>query len=146
MPGRSDRPQGSPRDVTSVAVTTTDLVAALESNLRTRNHTVLRVTPPFSPRMRARLHRVSDGIGRDVTDAPVEIDPSNLVDGVPAYPEPDETEDRLRRAGEYTPERHRDAHLEAVAAWRRRVRDGLRDAVEFETATGPHRVAVQYLG
>lgn len=45
-----------PTVVRSLAVTTGDVVAALEVNRTSDDHATLRVTPPFSARMRARLH------------------------------------------------------------------------------------------
>src|SRR6056297_3579117 len=50
-----------PSAIRSVAVTRADVVTALESNLRSDGRTVLRVTPPFSGRMRARLHEMGTG-------------------------------------------------------------------------------------
>jgi hypothetical protein len=56
-----------PTVVHTVAVTVDDVVAAFEANRQTGAETVLRVTPPFSGRMRARLHRtdVAPGAGRE---------------------------------------------------------------------------------
>lgn len=131
-----------PTAITRIAVTADDVVTALETNWRSDRHTVLRITPPFSARMRARLHRrVPDDDG----DA-VHVEPSALVADPPAYPHPDETADRLREAGTYTTERHHDHHAEAVEAWREAVRDAFVDAVELSTPAGPHRVGVAYLG
>ncbi|WP_251343655.1 hypothetical protein [Haloplanus halophilus] len=132
-----------PTAVAVIAVTADDVVTALETNWRSDRHTVLRITPPFAGRMRARLHRPLPG--DDARDA-VHVDPSALVADPPPYPTPDETADRLREADAYTTERHHERHAEAVEAWRRAVRDSLVGAVDLPTAAGPHRVEVTYLG
>ncbi|MFB6124128.1 MAG: hypothetical protein ABEJ78_11805 [Haloferacaceae archaeon] len=134
-----------PTVVAAIAVRSDDVVTALESTLRSSRRTVLRVTPPFSGRMRARLHQPSDD-GADASPGPIHVDPETLVDDVPPYPEPDATEDRLRAADAYSPEAHRDAHVAAVESWRDAVRDAIVDVATVETSEGPHRVEVKRLG
>lgn len=137
---------GDPADIRTIAVTTDDVVTALEATRRGAERAVLRVTPPFAGRMRARLHRErsAEYAGEP---APIHIDPERFVEGVPPVPDPDRTEDELRASGAaYTPEAHRERHVEAVAAWRRTVRKSLVDAIELETASGTRRVAVKALG
>jgi len=133
--------EADPTAIRSVAVTVDDVVTALEANRRSDRRTVLRITPPFSGRMRARLHRPDDG-----ATAAVHLDPTALVADPPPYPDPDETADRLRATDEYTTERHHDRHTAAVEEWRDAVRESVVDAVDLRTATGPHRVAVKRLG
>ncbi|PSP82215.1 hypothetical protein BRC83_10080 [Halobacteriales archaeon QS_1_68_17] len=137
-----------PTVVRSVAVHADDVVAAVEARRRSDRRTVLRLTPPFSARMRARIHVAEDGEYRGVDPEPVHLDPESfLAADAPAYPEPAETGDRLRAADEpYTVERHRERHEAAVEAWRDRVRGAIADAVEFDTPEGPHRVGVTVLG
>ena len=135
----SDR---GPTAIRAIAVTVDDVVTALEATRRSGCRTVLRITPPFSGRMRARLHRPA---GDKATDA-VHVDPADLVSDPPPYPDPDETADRLRAAGEYTTDRHHERHAAAVDEWREAVRGGIVDAVALPTADGPHRVAVKRLG
>jgi len=130
-----------PTVIRSIAVTVDDVVTALEATQRSGRRTVLRITPPFSGRMRARLHRPSG----EATEA-ITLDPSDLVADPPPYPHPDDTEDRLRAAGEYTTERHHDRHAAAVREWRAAVREAVVDAVDLPTESGPHRVAVKRLG
>ncbi|USZ67714.1 hypothetical protein NGM10_13385 [Halorussus salilacus] len=134
------------RVVRSVAVTTADVVAAYEARERSSRPAVLRVTPPFSGRMRARLH-VADG---DVETDAIHIDPATLVaEGeVPAYPSPDDTEDELRADPDapFSVERHRERHVEAVEAWREAVAEGVVDRVELPTDEGTHAVEVKRLG
>ncbi|WP_049936305.1 hypothetical protein [Haloplanus natans] len=135
----SDR---DPTAIRAIAVTVDDVVTALEATRRSGRRTVLRITPPFSGRMRARLHRPT---GDEATDA-VHVDPADLVSNPPPYPDPDETADRLRAADEYTTDRHHERHAAAVEEWRAAVRRGIVDAVALPTADGPHRVAVKRLG
>ncbi|MFB6251790.1 MAG: hypothetical protein ABEI27_08930 [Halobellus sp.] len=179
---------GSPIRIRSLAVTTTDVVDALEARVRRQRRIVLRVTPPFSGRMRARLHDagvVEDAdagpsaahdlgstanhdlgsIGdRDAEQAagndaertadhsehadatPISLPPERFVDGPPAYPTVDETEDELRVSETtYTRDEHRRRHQEAVEAWRETVRDQLVDSITIATETRSHTVAVSYL-
>ncbi|MGM0592049.1 MAG: hypothetical protein ACQETI_10565 [Halobacteriota archaeon] len=148
-PDQSDHTHGSddPRDIRSIAVTTDDVVAALEANRRSARRTVLRVTPPFAGRMRARIHREGGEGAYDGPAAPIHVDPESLVDSsAPEYPEPDDSEDELRRAGTFTAERHRERHVAAVEEWRTEVRAHLVAETRIETPDGPHRVGVKTLG
>ncbi|AQL43731.1 hypothetical protein BV210_13910 [Halorientalis sp. IM1011] len=143
MTGSSD-----PTVIRSIAVDAEDVVTALEAGRRSGRDPVLRVTPPFSGRMRARIHR---GGATDYDDepAPIHVDPDDLVaDAAPSYPTPAETEDALRddASVEYTRERHRERHAAAVADWREAVADHVVDTVTLETPTGPHEVGVTVLG
>lgn len=143
MGSESDDPTG----IRSIAVSTDDLVAALEATRRSGRDAVLRVTPPFSGRMRARLH-VSDVDEYDAP-TPVHVDPTEIVaDTAPDYPSPAETEDTIRRDPdvEYTRELHHERHENAVADWREAVPEHVVDTVTLETSAGPHDVAVTLLG
>ncbi|MFB6154807.1 MAG: hypothetical protein ABEJ22_02860 [Haloferacaceae archaeon] len=148
MAGRSDRPPGDPAEVRSIAVRTADVVTALELCLRSPDRTVLRLTPPYAPRMRARLHRPEAGEYDERPDGPrpTHVDPESLVAAVPPYPEPDETARDLRERGEYSTEAHHERHRAAVATWRDEVACRLVDDVVLETPDGPHRVSVTRLG
>ncbi|RXK51594.1 hypothetical protein [Halorientalis pallida] len=137
-----------PTAIRSIAVAAEDVVTALEAVRRSGQDPVLRVTPPFSGRMRARIHRDST-TEYDDEPAPIHVAPDALVtDAAPSYPTPAETEDALRGdpTVEYTRERHRDRHTEAVAAWRDAVTDQFVDAVTLDTPAGPHEVSVTVLG
>lgn len=139
--------QGSrpdPTDVRSLAVTVDDVVTAVEAR-RDGRPVVLRVTPPFHARMRARLHLATGE--RDDPDA-LHLDPNRLLAAsAPDYPTPAETEDRLRATDrEYTPEAHHEFHERAVASWREAVRDHLVSDLIIETADGSHTVGVKPLG
>ena len=143
--------------VRSIAVTAGDVVAAYEATRQAGRQAVLRVTPPFSGRMRARLH-VSDAVtgaeaaaeadpGRAGPE-PIEIAPGDLLADAPPYPTPDDTEDELRAdpADEYTPERHRERHEAALADWREQARRSIVDSVTVESAGASHEVDVAVLG
>lgn len=149
---------GDPRALRAIAVHADDVLTALEARERGRRRTVLRVTPPLSGRKRARIH-VAGGGGEDpqpaddsepaVVPEPVRalhVPPRAFVEGVPPFPAVDDTEDELRAAGEYSRERHRERHAEAVAEWRRTAADALVDHVTVATDGGDHEVRVAYLG
>lgn len=136
-----------PRAIKSIAVTGEDVVTAAETNRTSDRTAVLRVTPPFSGRMRARLHVCLDEEGQE--PAAVHIPPEHLLaDDTPAYPRPAETEDDLRTDPdeEYTVERHREYHETAVREWRHTVQNAILDSVALETAEGSHEVTVHVLG
>lgn len=136
--------EADPSVIRSLAVTAEDLVAAVESRHQRGEPVVLRVTPPFSGRMRARIHVPA---GDD--DGSVHVDPTALVAAsAPAYPRPAETEDALRADPEieYTVERHHERHREALEAWRERLVDHVVDRATIETVAGPVTVDVSLLG
>ncbi|MEF8757486.1 MAG: hypothetical protein V5A33_04545 [Halobacteriales archaeon] len=137
-----------PTAIRSIAVTVDDVLAAYEADRQRDVAVALRITPPFSGRMRARIHAGSGDY--DVTPAPIHVPAGDLIDEREAgpYPTPDRTEDELRadREESYSPERHHDYHAERVAAWRRRARDAIVNAVRIDTPDGQHEVAVKTLG
>jgi hypothetical protein len=136
-----------PVDIRSLAVTAEDLVAAVETNRTTDREAVLRVTPPFGGRMRARLH-VVHASDTEIDPRPVHVDPEHLLEAdAPPYPRPAETGDALRADPdeEYTVGRHREYHAEAVAAWREQLRDAVREQTTVETPAGRVDVAVYVL-
>jgi hypothetical protein len=138
-----------PTVIRVLAVHAGDVVSALEANASRDARAVLRVTPPFSGRMRARLHLAGAEGAYDGDPEPLHVDPGRLVDDdAPAYPTPDRTEDELRSdpGATYTPERHRDYHARRVEEWRERVPGHLRERATVETPTGPHGVRVATLG
>ncbi|WP_336135575.1 hypothetical protein [Natronomonas amylolytica] len=136
-----------PSAIRAIAVTVDDVVAAIEANQRREAGAVLRVTPPFSGRMRARIHRAGTE-GDYGTPKPVHIQPSELVESVPAFPSADDTEDEIRAdpETEYSRAEHRKRHEAAVDEWRAAVRERLRERVTIETPEGPHEVRVAPLG
>ncbi len=139
--------EADPTAIESLAVTASDLVAALETNRTTARTAVLRATPPFSGRMRARLHVEGDEAYDE--PRPVHIPPRALVaEDAPTYPTPAETEDAIRADPdlEYTVERHRARHEAAVEEWRRTLLDAVRDRATIETPAGSVAVDLSLLG
>ncbi|ELZ81493.1 hypothetical protein C455_04851 [Haloferax larsenii JCM 13917] len=136
------RTSSDPTDIRSLAVTTSDLVTALEANQRSSQTAVLRVTPPFYGRMRARIH-LAGGEASDYGEpSPLHLSPESfLAETAPHYPETHET-----RPEPYDVETHHERHTTAVSEWRTAVRDHLRDRISIPTASGAHEVEVKYLG
>jgi hypothetical protein len=166
-----------PTILRTVAVRSDDAITALESNLRGPDaRTILRVTPPFHGRMRARIHRLqrdtaetgddgpdrADGPASDArsdVDSPagtgrvertaagaLHVPPATLFESPLPYPSVDDTADALRRRGAYDPDRHRDRHERSVSGWRRAIRDCRAGSVAIPTPDGTHEVAVVWLG
>jgi len=114
-----------PQVIHSIAVTVEDVVTALEANRSADRGAVLRITPPFAGRMRARLH-VDGGEGAyDGDSRPIHIDPELLVDDVPAYPAADDT----AAPDDDDPETHRRRHTDRLNEWRETVRQRIREEV-----------------
>jgi hypothetical protein len=139
-----------PTVIRSIAVTAQDVVAAVETNRTTDREAVLRITPPFSGRMRARLH-VRQSASQDATTGPepVHVEPERLLEpDAPTYPRPAETEDALRADPdrEYSVEAHREYHEATVESWREGVRESIASTATIETADGPHEIGVRVLG
>jgi hypothetical protein len=137
-----------PTAIRSIAVTVEDVIAAYEANRQRDVAAVLRITPPFSGRMRARIH--AGPTEYEDRPTPIHVRPSDLVDENTAgpYPTPDRTEDELRASTteSYSPERHHQFHADRVEAWRDRARDAIVDTVTIDTPDGPHEVGVKALG
>lgn len=141
-----------PGAIRSIAVTVDDVVAAVEAAERGRPRLVLRITPPFYGRMRARIHR-EGGEGEygdydgDVDADPIHLAPEQFLnDDAPPYPDVDEVEDRLRERDEYSVDAHRAAYTEAVESWRVAVRDAFVDTLTIDTDAGRHEIQVKRLG
>ena len=145
--GASDEDDGDndPTVIDSVAVTVEDAIAALEATMGTGRDAVLRVTPPFSSRMRARLH-IAGEEGDYAGAEPVHITPAVLVEPVPAYPTAAETAAELGDEVEPNTDQHRRTHTDRLDEWRDSVRDSLVDATEIDTAAGAVAVEVRWLG
>ena len=140
-----------PDRIRSIAVHREDVANALEATLRSDREVVLRATPPFSGRMRARLHALdaggdggdgSEGSG-DGPPAPLHIGPRALVEDAPPYPEVDETAAEHPDAGL---ESRRERHAEAVEAWRETVRERVAERIEIEVDGETRTVDVTALG
>ncbi|MFC7136931.1 hypothetical protein ACFQRB_11505 [Halobaculum litoreum] len=108
--------------IRQLAVTADDAVAALEARERGRRDAVLRITPPFAGRMRARLH-VAGGEGEYDGAEPIHVEPRAFVaDDFPRFP----------GAG--------------AERWRSAARDALQEQVVVSGSDGPVTVRVRYLG
>lgn len=133
-----------PSVIRSLAISTPDLVAAVEANARESERVVLRVTPPYSGRMRARLHVVTPS---DTDDGTLHVSPAGLLQtDTPPYPTPDETADELRSSetDAYSVERHRTYHQQRVEEWRETLPDYAVDSVSLPSVG--HEVAISLLG
>lgn len=123
-----------PTSIRSIAVRAEDVVDAFVYSRENPASAVLRVTPPFHGRMRARLHVYH------VDDAPetgaIHVDPADLLDPsvVDAFPTMDAYEDRLAETGD--PAGIRETRAEDLAAWREEALDGLVETVAVETDIG----------
>jgi hypothetical protein len=127
-----------------LAVTADDVVTAAEARFQRDEPVVLRVTPPYSGRMRARLH-----VATGADPGTVHVDPRDLLSAdAPAYPRPADTEDELRADPdvEYTVECHHERHRAALADWRERVRESFVDETVIATPEGEQTVDVVVLG
>ena len=140
-----DSPAPDPTAIEYLVVTVADVVAALEATLGTGRETVLRITPPFSGRMRARLHVADTAESYDAPE-PIHIDPRALVEPVPSYPTAAETAAELDDPDDINTERHEAAHSERLAEWRETVRRSIADEATIETPAGSISVTVQSLG
>lgn len=140
---------GDYREIRSLVVHAEDVVAGIEANRTGGPRTVLRVTPPFSGRMRARLHVERAGEYADLDGPePIHVDPSQLLADARAPPTPDETEERLREDSEveYSVETHHERHTAAMARWRESLTETLCESVELDGRHGSHRVSIAVLG
>ncbi|MFD1585424.1 hypothetical protein ACFR9U_00395 [Halorientalis brevis] len=136
-----------PSVIRSIAISTEDLVAALESAQRSGRDAVLRVTPPFSGRMRARLHVEGDDQYDD--PSPIHVDPTTLVaESAPDYPTPAQTEDEIRAdpTETYSRERHHERHATAVGEWRANLGSHVVETTTIDTQSGSHEIEVTLLG
>ncbi|WP_348610176.1 hypothetical protein [Halobaculum rarum] len=121
----SESDNRDPSVIRQLAVTTDDVLAALEARDRGRREAVLRITPPFSGRMRARIHVAgTEGAYEYDGDAePVHVEPrAFLPDGFPRFPGT------------------------GADGWRSAARESLQEQIEVDSSDGPLTVRVRYLG
>ncbi|WP_126661800.1 hypothetical protein [Haloterrigena salifodinae] len=132
-----------PTTVRSLALSAEDAANAYAYTRENPGEAVLRVTPPFHGRMRARIH-VYRRDDTELTGA-VHVPPEDVIedDVVADYPD---LEGELEDADPSETERIRKRHAEAVEDWQARAEAAIVDAVELETDAGPHRVDVKRLG
>ncbi|MXV61969.1 hypothetical protein GS429_07840 [Natronorubrum sp. JWXQ-INN-674] len=132
-----------PTDIRSLALSAADAVDAYAYTQENPGEAVLRVTPPFHGRMRARIH-VYRRDDTELTGA-VHVDPATVIEDevVADYPS---LETALEDADSDATERLRKRHAEAVEEWRSRARESIVDAVALGTDDGPHPVEVKRVG
>lgn len=135
-----------PSAIRSLAVSTEDVVDAFVYTQSNPGRAVLRVTPPFHGRMRARLHVSHETMGTAAheTDA-IHIQPRALLTSavVDDYPALEAIEAQLADGeSAATPAAIRDAHADALAEWRERAADSVVETVVLETDAESTRVDV----
>jgi len=154
-----------------VVVHADDVVAALAATAQGRE-TVLRVTPPFRRRQRARIHVPGEETGAGPSEArtresgesrsagervhdehaagdadPVSVPAAAFVDdAAPSFPRAPETEPAPAESPDYDVDEHLERHEDAVAAWRAAVPEHFRETVTHEVGGATLAVDVKYLG
>lgn len=132
-----------PTAIRSLALSPSDAVDAYAYTQENPGEAVLRVTPPFHGRMRARIHvyRLDD---TELTGA-VHVSPAAVIedDVVADYPR---LETALEDVDPTETERVRKRHAKAVEEWQARARESIVDSVTLETADGPHPVEIKRIG
>lgn len=133
----------------SVAVHREDIVRAYEMQVRKEEKAVLRVTPPFSAKMRGRIHIESDDdymVGDD-SGKPVHISPEILLNDPPVFPTPDETADQLRSDPDvkYTRDRHHQLHEERVNQWRETIANSIANQATIGVARNENQQQVDII-
>lgn len=133
-----------PSAIKSLAITSDDIVTAVAATERNRENVVLRVTPPYSGRMRARLHVVQP---TETADETIHIPPEKLLSpDAPEVPSTDETADELRESADdsYSVERHRRYHDQRLEEWRETLPEYIVDRIYLPQVG--HEVAISLLG
>lgn len=132
-----------PDVIRSLAVSPADIVDAFVYSQENPGEAVLRVTPPFHGRMRARLHvyHVDD---TELTGA-VHVRPANVIadDVVADYPQLEET---LTDVDDAEADRLRQRHADAVDAWQQRAREAIADSVTIDIGCETTQVDLKRLG
>ena len=129
-----------PSAIRALAVSSEDVVNAFVYTRENPGTAVLRVTPPFHGRMRARLHVYQLEDARET--GAIHVEPAQLLasEVVDSFPALEETEAALEADD---PETVRKAHAESLEDWRDRATDAIVEAVDLE---GERRVEVKHLG
>ncbi|ELY67536.1 hypothetical protein [Natrinema versiforme] len=138
--------EDDPGAIRSIALSPDDAVDAFVYGRENPGDAVLRVTPPFHGRMRARIHvyRVDD---TELTGA-IHLSPTEIIadEVVADYPDLESALADADAADPDATDRARDRHVEAVEEWQARAREAIVDSVALETDDGPHRVELKPLG
>ncbi|SEH16136.1 hypothetical protein SAMN04487967_2455 [Natronorubrum sediminis] len=129
--------------IRSIALAPADVVDAFAYTQENPGAAVLRVTPPFHGRMRARIHvfRTED---TEVTGA-IHLSPESVLEErvVADYPDLEST---LEGADADETDAVRKEHAAAVEAWQERARESIRETVTLETDEGTQTVDLKLVG
>lgn len=137
----------SPQTIDAVAIHRRDVVQAFELRERRQEPAVLRVTPPFSGRMRGRLHISDDDPYQPGTaNAPIHIVPTALLTDPPSFPMPDQTTPVAQIASDYDPDQHHTVHSAAVEEWRTTIAHQITDSITVSLPAGTLSARVVVLG
>jgi hypothetical protein len=149
------RESDTAREIDVLVVHVDDVIAAVAATAQGRE-TVLRVTPPFRSRQRARLHVPDERDGADVDDRDIEplLVPAGafVTDDAPSFPRAPDTEPAPAESDMYDVDEHFERHVDAVGDWREHVPQHFRDELTVQVGAGdeaPTRtvdVAIRYLG
>ncbi|AGB31002.1 hypothetical protein C488_02465 [Natrinema pellirubrum DSM 15624] len=146
--GTDDQPgEDDPRAIRSIALSPEDAVDAYVYGRENPGDAVLRVTPPFHGRMRARIH-VYRRDDTELTGA-VHLSPAAVIgdDVVADYPDLEAAlADADADPDSDEAERLRKRHAESVETWRDRAREEIVETVTLETHEGPQQVEIKTLG
>ncbi|MCU4742833.1 hypothetical protein [Natronoglomus mannanivorans] len=148
-----------PTAIRSLAVSPEDVVDAFVYTRENPGTAVLRVTPPFHGRMRARLHvyRTDDTRATGAVHcAPADFLADELVDSYPTLEEhagrpeaetesESEIEDE-RDEPDSDPDRIHEAYTAALEAWRERARESIVESVVLEAGECRTDVDVKRVG
>ena len=132
-----------PTTIRSLAVSPDDVANAYAYTQENPGEAVLRVTPPFHGRMRARLH-VYHRDDTELTGA-LHVPPNAVIanDVVADYPS---LEDELEDTDPSATAKIRKRHADAVEEWQERARESIVDETTLETDEGSHRVEIKRVG
>ena len=132
-----------PTAIRSLALSPADAADAYAYTQENPGEAVLRVTPPFHGRMRARIH-VYHLDDTELTGA-VHVAPAAVIadDVVADYPT---LETELEDVDPSETDRVRKRHGEAVEAWQERAREAIVDEITLETDDGPHSIEIKRVG
>ena len=132
--------ESDPSRIRSLAISREDLFDAFVYNRENPTTAVLRVTPPFHGRMRARLHvsneRATTNVWRDPVTGSIHFEPESLLEQevVDAYPVLEEiyaSMDESDRAGETVSDVH-EQYDRRLEEWRKSARSRVLDEVKLE--------------
>ncbi|NHN40086.1 hypothetical protein G9C85_00335 [Halorubellus sp. JP-L1] len=160
--GRTDVSRGSadPRVVDVLVVHADDVVTALAATAQGRE-TVLRVTPPFRPRQRARIHVPGGDFSgeddsrsehsasdQDAAGTPLLVPPSAFLDAdAPSFPRAPDTEPAPADSPSYDVDEHFHRHEDTVTEWRETITEHFREQTAVAGPDGADcRFEVRYLG